>query len=103
MKLIAFILSIYILALNFTPCEDSLAIDNSSQSEFSQILDLDHEHNALDLCSPFCQCQCCQISVDFVAFYSSTLMTDYIFSINSSYKNSETQDVLYSLLQPPQV
>ena len=103
MKLFAFIFSIYILALNFTPCEDSVASDQSSETAFTQILDLEHEHNPMDLCSPFCHCQCCQISIDFVPFYSDSMVVEEFPNINATYMNSIQQDVYHSLLQPPQV
>ncbi len=102
-KILAFILSIYILALNFTPCEDSKSLDAIDNIELSQNSDIDHEHNGFDLCSPFCNCQCCQINIDIVDFYSFTLISEDNFKGNPSYKNSVTQEVLHSLYQPPQV
>ncbi len=102
MKILAFILSIYILALNFTPCEDSKSLDSLDNTEISLATDSEHDHNALDLCSPFCICQCCQISIDIVDFYAYTLVSEDIFNSNPSYKNSVAQEVSRSLYQPPQ-
>ncbi len=102
-KILAFILSIYILALNFTPCGDSKSLDSLDNTELSQTFDVDHDHNALDSCSPFCICQCCQINIDIVDFYSYTLISEDNFKGNPSYKNSVTQEVSHSLYQPPQV
>ena len=102
-KILAFILSIYILALNFTPCEDSKSLESTDNTELSQAFEVGHDHNALDLCSPFCICQCCQINIDIVDFYSYTLVSEDNFKGNPSYKNSVAQEVSRSLYQPPQV
>jgi len=102
-KILAFILSIYILALNFTLCEDSKSLDAIDHTELSQTSGVDHDHNAFNLCSPFCNCQCCQINIDIVDFYSYVLISEDVFKGNSSYKNSVTQEVSHSLYQPPQV
>lgn len=61
MKYLAFILSIYILTLNFIGCEDATSIDNQARTTISQ--NAENEHQDLDFCSPFCTCQCCQINV----------------------------------------
>ncbi len=58
MKLIAIILSTYILALTTIPCADDHVANNSISLEL-------HEQNSsrisgVDLCSPFCFCTCCQ-------------------------------------------
>ena len=63
MKFIAFIFSIYILALNFAPCVDNSEIDDNVKTEISQTNGDEHQHQDSDLCSPFCMCHCCQITV----------------------------------------
>jgi hypothetical protein len=103
MKIIAYILSIYIFALNLVPCEDIGTPDNEVKTEISQAMDGDHQHQGTDLCSPFCQCHCCQIhatslnKVDFVN--SSTVISNEVFfhfdGIEKDFKNS--------ILQPPRV
>jgi len=60
-KFLAFILSIYILALNFTPCEDGVIEDNEFNIEISQFGEINEGNADIDNCSPFCQCQCCHI------------------------------------------
>jgi hypothetical protein len=101
MKIVAFILSIYIIALNFAPCEDNVASNDEVKSEISQ--HSDGGHCDLDLCSPFCQCHCCQIyatSLNKVDFnISSTVISTEVFfhfdGIEKDFKNS--------ILQPPRV
>lgn len=105
MKILAFILSVYILALNFVPCEDTVSFDDDITMELSQ--DLDHNHSDsnsdVDLCSPFCQCNCCQIhatSFDLsdIADIKSDISTELCLHFDSLGK-----DIPKSILQPPQV
>ena len=56
MKAISAILSIYLLGLIVVPCTDVHAISNPNITiEIVNALD---QH--VDLCSPFCFCDCCQ-------------------------------------------
>ena len=103
MKNLAFILSIYILALNFTPCEDSSVIDGSVNAELSQLENTNHNHNAADFCSPFCHCQCCQVHTIDVAILSFeplsiTISSEVFFHINNLGK-----EIPSTLFQPPRV
>ncbi len=101
MKFVAFILSIYILALNFAPCEDYDASGNEVKTEISQ--QSDGDHTDLDLCSPFCQCHCCHINaIDFntsdLKLQVSEISTElffHIYGLEKSFNNT--------ILQPPRV
>jgi hypothetical protein len=59
-KLFAYILSVYVMALMVLPCID-MPMDNTLHK--AEILhsnnSFDHPGDA-DHCSPFCTCQCCQ-------------------------------------------
>lgn len=103
MKYLAFILSIYILALNLAPCEDYTVLDNEVQTEISQIFDNDHQHQDLDLCSPFCICQCCHISTMNFKFVDVKFNTSYISTQDFFYQNGIVKDFTTSILQPPKV
>ncbi|AFL79542.1 hypothetical protein Aeqsu_0010 [Aequorivita sublithincola DSM 14238] len=61
MKILAIILSVYFLALNFVPCNDIEPASGDSQIEKIADYNNDHNHETADLCSPFCHCQCCQV------------------------------------------
>ncbi len=103
MKILAFILSIYIFALNLAPCADYAVPDNDVKTEISQAIGDDHQHQDSDLCSPFCICQCCHISamhfkIPDLSFNISYISTQDFFYLNGSGKNFAT-----SVLQPPQV
>ncbi|APG65916.1 MULTISPECIES: DUF6660 family protein [Tenacibaculum] len=101
MKYLAFILSIYILALNLAPCEDYAALDNEVQTEISQVTDSDHQHQDSDLCSPFCICQCCHISAIDFKFVDVNINISYISTKDFFYQNGTEKDFTTSILQPP--
>ncbi|WP_117881276.1 DUF6660 family protein [Aureibaculum luteum] len=101
MKHLAFILSIYIFALNVAPCADYVVIDDDAKTEISQAMDNDHQHQDSDLCSPFCICQCCYISATYMQFVDlkldiTPISTQDFLSLNGTEKDFNT-----SILQPP--
>jgi len=61
-KLISFILSIYILALGVIPCAD--AASHPYQDTQISISQPHTDHQQQDGCTPLCICNCCQISID---------------------------------------
>lgn len=102
-KFIAFLLSIYILALNFAPCEDSVVDDNEIKIEISQNSDVDNSHTGLDLCSPFCQCHCCQIQATYYGLANLTLSTTQISAEVFIYFENLGKDFSNTILQPPRI
>lgn len=57
MKLLTVILSIYVMILTFMPCADA----NTADTDCYSIAQQDHEHSDdIEICSPFCFCNCCQ-------------------------------------------
>jgi hypothetical protein len=101
MKYLAFILSIYILALNLAPCEDYVVFDNEVKTEITQLANNDHQHQGLDLCSPFCICQCCHITATHFKFVNIKFNTVYISTQDFFYINGTEKDFTSSILQPP--
>ena len=101
MKYLTFILSLYILALNLAPCEDYAATDNEVQTEISQLIDSDHQHQDSDLCSPFCICQCCHINTIDFKFVDVNIISYYISTQDFFYQNGTEKDFTSSILQPP--
>ncbi|MHA7944451.1 DUF6660 family protein [Formosa sp. 3Alg 14/1] len=103
MKFLAVILSIYILALNFAPCEDIASIDDDITTEITQQSDANHDHNATDECSPFCQCHCCHIhATEFTPLQVTFTVPDISTKIFLHF-DSLGQDFNQTLLQPPRV
>jgi hypothetical protein len=63
MKILAFILSLYILILTAIPCIDKVQDHAKQTIEIAQN-PADHQHGQeSDQCSPFCSCVCCATSV----------------------------------------
>lgn len=62
-RFILFIFSIYLFSLNAMPCSDG---DAELGLETRVSMDMEHSHNGVDLCSPFCACHCCHVhNIDF--------------------------------------
>ncbi|MEJ7625883.1 MAG: DUF6660 family protein [Ferruginibacter sp.] len=62
MKLFAFLLSFYILSLNFIPCGDKLECSAMEEQLQSILQSEQHEHQS-EICTPFCSCSCCALSI----------------------------------------
>lgn len=103
MKIIALLLSFYILSLNVLPCTDSADVSVTSQTEVSLNSDLHHGDFDQDLCAPFCTCHCCHVHslesplADASPFYreiSSELFLHF---------DSLSEEAISILLDPPRV
>ena len=102
MKSIAFIMSVYILSLNFMMCEDINEQDHKSKVAITDALQGDHGHSDSDLCSPFCICQCCQINIVSINFLAYKISSQEMYAPIFYKNNGMKQDVSYTILQPPQ-
>ncbi len=102
MKYLAFILAIYIFALNLTPCAD-FDVPDDVETEISQTINDDHQHQDSDLCSPFCICQCCHISATHFDIPDIKFNLSYISTQDFLYLKGSEKDFTTSVLQPPQV
>ncbi|MFD0964265.1 DUF6660 family protein [Pseudofulvibacter geojedonensis] len=103
MKVLTFLLSIYILALNLVPCEDIDTDCNKAETEISKDIDSSHQHIDNDLCSPFCSCQCCHIhAISFMANNFMVVKIDVFTEVFYHFKGLE-KDFNSAILQPPQI
>ncbi|QDO94716.1 hypothetical protein FNB79_12335 [Formosa sediminum] len=103
MKFLTLLFSVYVLALNFAPCQDNVSLCSDCTTKISQHSDTDQDHKTSDDCSPFCQCQCChihivQFNVIEVNFYIPDIYTKQFLHFDSHGK-----DYVQTLLQPPRV
>ncbi|PKP43545.1 MAG: hypothetical protein CVT96_05100 [Bacteroidetes bacterium HGW-Bacteroidetes-13] len=101
MKFLAFILSIYIFALNLALCEDYTVLDDEVKTEISQAVGNDHQHQDSNLCSPFCICQCCHINATHFKIVNIKFSISYISTQDFFYLNSSEKKFTASILQPP--
>ena len=101
MKLVAVILSVYVLTLTAVSCSDMLAAENS-QSEIAVTAEIqDHPYN-IDLCSPFCFCSCCQtfpVSIENTIYY---FVPVYDKNSNPYLENNYPNHVI-SVWRPPKI
>lgn len=101
MKLLTFILSTYILVLNLAPCEDYTTLNDEVKTEISQ--GFNHDNQDSDLCTPFCNCQCCHINVMQLKLVNVKFNTSFISTQDFFYLNGIEKDFTPSILQPPKV
>lgn len=109
MKLLNYILSIYLVALSCLPCADMEV--NSAAHKVVEISanhdEKSHNHDKEnDLCSPFCSCNCCGSQI--VSYFK---MLNYNFAVVSktittqlpSYTSQFASNFYGSIWQPPQI
>ena len=107
-KIMALILSLYVLGLNLLACNDNDTSQLNSDSEVTVIaaqdLDFDHSHDkVVDLCPPFCSCHCCHVhTVDFGSSHFEPLIVE-IPSKAFAHFDSSAEEPILSFLDPPKV
>lgn len=101
MKFLAFLLSVYILALNLAPCDDNVTHDNMDKTEILQAIGDNHQHQDSDFCSPFCICQCCHVNVIYSHFTYVKLDINIISTQDFFDLKGEEKDFATSIIQPP--
>ena len=109
MKLLNYILAVYLVALSCLPCAD---MEVSSAAHKVAEISTNHDeksHNhdkENDLCSPFCSCNCCGsqiVSFFKVASFNFTIVSKTIKTQLPSYTSKFTSNFYGSIWQPPQI
>lgn len=107
MKWINFIVSIYLVALSCLPCGDVATFNIENLSEKLNTAKENHSHEKEnDLCSPFCNCNCCgtQIANYYkVTTINFTIVSKSIKTQLPSYKSKFISKFYGSIWQPPQI
>jgi hypothetical protein len=102
MKLIAYILALYVVTLTILPCIDGNEGNGSIKTELSS--NKSHtDHNELDHCSPFCSCSCCSSPV---VFQNAIVALDFYSIVQKAipeYKASYISSTHRSIWQPPKI
>ncbi|MBW2961133.1 DUF6660 family protein [Mesonia aestuariivivens] len=102
MKILLTILSIYILGLNFIPCEDSITdIQEPTLAQATTSQDHENHQHSEDFCSPFCQCHCCHIHVIDFHFTEFQTIAQKISTQNFIPFENLGQEIHNRILQPP--
>ncbi len=109
MKLLNYILSIYLIALSCLPCAD-MEVSSAAHKvvEISSNHDeKSHNHDKEnDLCSPFCSCNCCGsqiVSYFKVSNFSFAIVSKNIKTQLPSYTSKFASNFYGSIWQPPQI
>lgn len=100
MKILVYILTIYLLGLNFLPCNDTIPLEKDT--EITQV-HADQGQQYQDWCSPFCQCHCCHAHVIEMGSTSFEVSSPVISKQQFFYFDDKGWDIYKSFLQPPQV
>lgn len=95
-----YIFAFYLLGITIVPCADAIAQTSDSLEHLVELPDDHHEeHN--DLCSPFCQCQCCQIHIQLHPDIAINLTYSQISTIIVSHHSGISSDYSLGILDPP--
>jgi hypothetical protein len=102
MRIIATILSFYILILTAIPCIDvphNHALHETEQTELPN----DNHQDDINHCSPFCTCTCCASPIIYQAF--AVILQSFLFAneVHSEYKSSFLPTINISIWQPPKL
>ena len=107
MKYIAFILSLYFLGLNFTPCNDEVTVISCSSIKSEVIAQIDSETSGHcdgekeDLCSPFCKCHCCHVHVINLLTECFEVFSPGVASGTFAHSDNLGKELSFTILQPP--
>ncbi len=109
MKILTIIFAVYFVLLAAMPCADR-ATANYEQVIAIETIDANHNHDShtheLDLCSPFCICNCCGVHImnlKTVVLYESLPMVAFIRTPISTYKTEFFSKFSNTIWQPPQL
>lgn len=100
MKILACILMVYLLGLNFVACNDQVSINSDNQ--ITQI-SADQSHDHQDACSPFCQCHCCHVHVIEINATAFSTTQPELNKLLFFHRDNSGWEIPKSFLQPPRV
>lgn len=104
MKFLACILSIYILVLTTLPCHDTNECEDNAKVQMSQnMTNNSQEVPDVDLCSPFCDCNCCA-SITVQSIFKIDFTFDTFFTVQyPKYISDFSSFNFTSIWQPPKL
>jgi hypothetical protein len=102
MKLLAYILSFYVVLLTLMPCVDLPQDNRLHQQEMTAQTGTTHQ-DCQDVCSPFCTCNCCSVPVVCVAAKTEIKGTSAEPRRFSSYLPASEFNHYCSIWQPPKL
>ena len=106
MRILAFILSIFVLAMAIMPCDDEF--DNAMSPDVSKTQvenhSDNHSHQNEDGCTPFCICQCCGTPIILPALFNFNEKNEVaLSSISFHYSSLYFYDYSNGVWHPPTI
>ena len=102
MKVTSAILAIFFFGIILFPCADEVAGDTYGTEVNFHSGDQDHQADA-DLCTPFCQCNCCQTLVANGQSYYNEIISFQGKDHQTYYIDDLGKDIPDPFLHPPQI
>jgi hypothetical protein len=102
LKILAIILSFYILTLTLLPCVDSHS-DSCQNDSLCTQQDKAPNHSDADSCSPFCTCHCCgtsptiSLKVVFIGLITPPNVIEFFYQVE------KVSEIALTFWQPPKV
>lgn len=105
-KCLTVVYAIYVLCLSFVPCSDGFMSHNHDTNGIVEVHNHSHsegeDDSHVDLCTPFCSCSCCGISIiKVVDSYEVPLRQLIDYRYETSLKTLIQQENLHSIWDPP--
>ncbi|MEI7594767.1 MAG: DUF6660 family protein [Bacteroidota bacterium] len=99
MKILCYLLSIYIICLLGVPCQDTCDMSDNHKTEEPT----SHDEKDCHQCSPFCHCNCCHVNtiVSLKIILNAIETTPSVFV--SIYKEIPVKDIILHIWQPPKL
>lgn len=103
MKLISFILAFLFVGLNLWPCNDTIIEDSCGSEVHYHASDNQDKDSDSDHCSPFCQCYCCHIQVEYAKATDLSSERTFVSVKRAFICTRAGQKFTNALFEPPQV
>ncbi|MFI2744209.1 DUF6660 family protein [Zhouia sp. PK063] len=103
MKFVALIFALYILSLHLFSCTDAVVNSNQTETTLTSLSDNNHDHQDVDLCTPFCTCHCCHVHTIDAPIVSVHYFSVHIPTSLYTYSEQIIEEPLYVLLDPPRI
>lgn len=104
MKIITFILSIFILSMSAMTCGDDIDENIFESQLFAHFDNHSHDHSqeSQDSCTPFCTCQCCGTSITVPSLVIlSEIKNTVLYSCSFHYTSLYSFDYYNGVWHPP--
>lgn len=104
LKAISYILSIYVVFLSMLPCSDGMEYFSAQISPVQQAAEHQNHNDEPELCSPFCKCSCCGISMYTpIALAHITIVNEEYVELSSFAPVFNLEEPASTIWQPPKI